>query len=175
MRPSRLAHAAGIALVVGATLWTGLAQAKDYCCVCRGQSAGKTIYADDDMSASFDCSMACKRPTKAKAGACEGPPAATPAPAPAPAPAATPATAAPAGRVLLFTTDDCSGEPAAVTQSTGRLTGALAGMHSFSVESGAPASAFEKADFGGQRNAPVGPGLCLSPGWEIAGIRIGAQ
>lgn len=172
MEPSKLAHAAGIALIFGATLWPGLAQAKEYCCTCRGQSAGKTIDADDDKSASFDCTLACKRPTRPKAGACVS------APAPVPAPAATPAPAAPAaaaGRVLLFKTEDCTGDAVAVTQSTGRLASAQAGMRSFTVESGAPASVFEKADFGGQHTAPVGPSICVSPGWEIAGIRIGAQ
>lgn len=172
MRPSMLTHAMGIAFVIGATLVPGLAQAKEYCCVCRGETAGKTIDADDEMSASFDCSLACKRPTRPKAGACVS------APAPVPAPAAAPAPAAPAAetsRVLLFKTEDCTGAAAALTQSTARLSGATAGMRSFSVESGAPASAFEKADFGGQRSAPVGPTLCVSPGWEIAGIRIGAQ
>jgi hypothetical protein len=165
MRLKDLAFAGCVAVAAGASLWPGIAQAKDYCCICRGQTTGKAVDADDDMSASLECSMICKRLTKPKEGACAAPPAAAPAPAPATAPA----------RVLLFKSDNCSGDAAALTQSTRRLSGAMAGMRSFSVESGGPAAAFEKADFGGQRTEPVGPSICVSPGWEIAGVRIGAK
>jgi hypothetical protein len=51
----------------------------------------------------------------------------------------------------------------------------MGGMRSFSVESGAPASAFEKANFAGQRAGPVAPSVCVSPGWEIAGVRFGGR
>jgi hypothetical protein len=113
--------------------------------------------------------MFCKRLTKPKEGACPAPPAAVPTPAPAAAPAPAPA------RVLLFKSDNCSGDASALTQSTSQLSGAMAGMRSFSVESGGPAAAFEKADFGGQRTEPVGPSICVSPGWVITGVRIGAK
>jgi len=77
--------------------------------------------------------------------------------------------------VLLFKSDDCAGDASVLTQSSGQLSGATAGMRSFMVESGAPASAFEKPDFAGQRSAPVGPTVCVSPGWDIAGVRIGTR
>jgi hypothetical protein len=161
-----------LALVAIAGLASELVQAKDYCCVCRGQSTGKAVDADDDFSATLECSMICKRPTKPKDGACEVA-AAPPTPAAPPAAAATPGPAM--GRVLLFKSEDCSGDAVAVTQSTGQLSGAMAGMRSFSVESGGPAAVFEKPDFGGARTERVGPSICVSPGWEIVGVRIGAN
>jgi hypothetical protein len=162
-----------IALAAAAPEW---AQAKDYCCICRGQTAGKAIDADDDFSATLECSVMCKRPTKPNNGACEVA-AAPPAPAAPQAPAATQAAVPTpaAGRVLLFKSENCSGDALAVTQSTARLSGAMAGMRSFSVESGGPAAVFEKPDFGGARTERVGPSICVSPGWEIVGVRIGAN
>jgi hypothetical protein len=163
-----------VLLVAVAGAWSAPAQAKDYCCICKGQSTGKAVDADDEFTATLQCSLLCKRPTQPKDGACEvaaAPPA--PAPVPAPTPAAAPAPTA--GRVLLFKSEDCSGDATAVTQSTGRLAGSLAGMRSFSVESGAPAAVFEKPDFSGARTGRVAPSICVSPGWEIAGVRIGAN
>jgi hypothetical protein len=77
--------------------------------------------------------------------------------------------------VLLYKSVDCSGDSVPVTQSTGQLAGSLAGMRSFSVQSGGPAAVFEKPGFSGAHTAPVGPSICVSPGWAIAGVRIGAQ
>ena len=172
MRPKNLVSGVCALLVALAGAWSAMAQAKDYCCVCKGQSTGKAVDADDDFSASLECSLICKRPTKPKDGACEV--AAAPATPAAPPPAAATPTPS-AGRVLLFKSEDCSGAATAVTQSTGQLSGAAAGMRSFSVESGGPAAVFEKPGFGGSRTSPVGPSICVSPGWEIGGVRIGAN
>jgi hypothetical protein len=42
--------------VVGG-LWflAGAVHAADYCCMCRGQTTGKTLSASDDLSAGLEC------------------------------------------------------------------------------------------------------------------------
>jgi len=149
----------GIALL----LWTGMATADDYCCPCKNKP--QSIEADDKATATAQCSIVCKRFVMAKSGRCEGDVPAAPA-----APAATPAAAAGAATVLLYKTPDCSGEAATVTASSPRLP---EGYLSFRGESGEPVQAWQKADFAGEATQPVAPGICLSPGWNITGVKIG--
>lgn len=161
----RAAVAAGLVLAIHG--WIGASRADDYCCICRGQSTGKAMTADDEMGATVQCSLICRRPTQPQDGACIAPsvaatPSAMPAATPAPAPA----------KVLLYRSDDCSGEALALTQSSAHVPG---DMYSFRVESGGPAAAFVQPGFGGAHTAGVGPSHCVSPGWGIAAIRIGAQ
>ena len=153
-----LRGAAVIALAFVATH----ARADDYCCTCKGKP-GKTISASDDFTAGAQCSMSCKRPTLPRAGACE--------PAPAPTAPATPAAApsAPSGTLLLFASEDCSGDSTKVSGNAGSVAG---GMRSFMVESGGAASAWQKADYTGAQVQPVAPGNCISPGWEIASVKF---
>ena len=108
----------------------------------------------------------------------EKPEAAAPESAPeaaAPESAAAATSAAPAGSVLLFASDDCSGSPKKITASTPNLTAQSIRARSFSVASGPPASAWQKAGYLGANVEPVGPSICVSPGWEIAGIRLQGQ
>ena len=72
--------------------------------------------------------------------------------------------------MLLFKTDDCSGDATTVTASNATLP---EGYLSFRGESGEPAQVWEKPDFAGTSTRPVAPGICLSPGWGIAGVKIG--
>ena len=106
--------------------------------------------------------MACKRLTVAHPGACETP-------APAPAPAAAPAPAS--GGVLLYKSEDCSGDALRTDKSLARVEGGA--FRSFAVESGAPASVFAKPDYAGLHTEPVAASICLSPGFDIASIRVG--
>jgi hypothetical protein len=161
---------AAVAVVLG--LLAGAVQAADYCCVCRGQTAGKTLSASDELSAGVECSVMCKRPTRAKPGQCAQPS------APAAAPAAAAPSAAPAvpNSVLLYASEDCSGDAKSVSASSAKLSDqGITGIRSFSVASGLPAAAFEQPDFAGARSEPVAAGLCVSPGWEVAGIRLLGQ
>jgi len=158
--------------VAGLMLVALSAQAADFCCTCRGQTTGKTLSAADELSASFDCTLACKRPTRPKPGACEAAPA-SPAAAPA---AAAPAPPTVATTVLLYTSEDCTGDAKSVSASTPKLADqGIAGIRSFSVASGLPAAAFETAGYAGASTQPVGATLCVSPGWEVAGIRLQGQ
>lgn len=162
----------GIALAaifcVGLFLSIGAARADDFCCPCKNKP--QSIEADDKTTATAQCSLLCKRFVLAKSGRCEGD---VPAAAAPPADAA-PAAAAPAAggstAVSLFKTEDCSGEAATVTASTARLP---EGYLSFQGEAGEPVQAWEKPDFAGAATQPVGPGICLSPGWNISGVKIG--
>jgi hypothetical protein len=78
--------------------------------------------------------------------------------------------------VLLYTSEDCSGNAKSVSASTPKLSEqGITGIRSFSVASGLPAAAFEQPGYGGARSEPVGAGLCISPGWEVAGIRLLGQ
>jgi hypothetical protein len=143
--------------------WTGGAYADDFCCPCKNKP--QSIVADDKATASAQCSIVCKRFVMAKSGRCEGD-----APAAAAAPAAASASAAVAATVLLYKSDDCSGEAATVTASSARLTD---GFLSFQGDSGEPVQAWQKPDFSGESTQPVAPGICLSPGWNISGVKIG--
>jgi hypothetical protein len=156
-----------LAVTFGAGLFlaSAMVRADDYCCPCKNKP--QSIEADDKASATAQCSVVCKRFVLAKSGRCEGdvPAAAAPPAAEAPAPAASGAAA-----VSLFKTDDCSGEAATVTASTARLPD---GYLSFQGDSGASIQAWEKPDFAGAATQPVGPGICLSPGWNISGVKFG--
>jgi hypothetical protein len=140
----------------------GAAGADDYCCICKGKP-GKSISAGDDLTAGAQCSITCRRPTIPKPGKCESAPAAA-----AAAAAPTPPAAA-SGTVLLFASEDCSGEAIKVTAAAGSVN---AGMRSFMLESGAPASVWQKANYDGMRTQPVGAGICISPGWDIGSVRF---
>lgn len=154
-------------LTLGVALLTAAVsgQAKDYCCVCEGQTAGKTISSFNQGMAIGQCSMECGSFTNVTAGKCpEPPPAAAPAPAPAPAPAR------PTGVVLVYQSEDCSGNPIRVEGSIGRVS--TSGLLSFQVESGGPASVFEKPDYAGRGTAPVAGSMCIAPGFEIQSVRL---
>jgi hypothetical protein len=71
--------------------------------------------------------------------------------------------------VLLFASEDCSGDASKVTASAPKPS---PGMRSFMVEAGPPASVWQKADYAGMRTQPVGTGICISPGWEIGSVRF---
>jgi hypothetical protein len=135
------------------------AQADEYCCTCKGKP-GKTISAGDELTAGAQCSIQCKRPTIAKAGACES----------GAAPAAT--SAAKGSSVALFASDDCSGD---ATRISGSSATVAAGMRSYMVESDGSASAWQKANYAGAQVQPVGGGSCISPGWEIGSVRFGEK
>jgi len=85
------------------------------------------------------------------------------------APAAAPVPAPASGVVLVFKSEDCSGDAVRLTGSTARLE---PGVRSFQVESGAPASAWAQADYAGPHTEPVGPSMCISPGFEIGSVRL---
>lgn len=108
------------------------------------------------------CSLECGGFTNVSSGKCASPPAAVTAPAAAAPPA-------PAGVVLVYKSEDCSGEALRLSASTARLD---PGLRSFAVESGAPASAWAQADYAGSHTEPVGPSVCLSPGFEIRSVRL---
>ena len=137
---------------------TGPGWADDYCCICKGKNTGKSISAGDDLSAGAQCTISCRRPTLPRTGKCEAPP----------APTAAPAAAAASGTVLLFASEDCSGDATKVTASTANVT---AGMRSFAIDAGS-GSVWQKADYGGARTQPVPAGVCISPGWEIGSVRF---
>jgi hypothetical protein len=48
-------------------------------------------------------------------------------------------------------------------------------FYSFAVDSGAPASAFAQANYGGMRTQPVAASICVSPGFPISAIRVGTD
>jgi hypothetical protein len=139
-------------------------QAGEYCCTCKGQTAGKTIDAGNRAQAIGQCSLECGGFTNVGSGKCAVPP---PAAATATPAAAPPASAAPANVVFAYKSEDCSGDPQSVTGSTARLQG----IRSFHVDSGNPASAWEKPDYAGLHTEFVGPSICVSPGFEIQSIK----
>lgn len=144
------------------------ARSAEYCCICKGQGAGKTIEGFNRGMAVGQCSLECGSFTNVTSGKCAAPPAAVPAPpAAVPAPAAAPPP--PTGAVLAYKTDDCSGDAVRVTASTASLD---SGLRSFTVESGAPASAWAQTGYAGSHTEPVGPTLCVSPGFEIRSIKL---
>lgn len=172
MTIARLARV-GMAGIAGVLMVASSANADEFCCTCRGQAAGKTIAADDALSAGFDCSLACKRPTRPKPGTCAPAPAA--APVAAPAPAAVPAALALATGVLLYASEDCLGDVKSISASTPKLADqGITGIRSFSVASGL-AVAFEKPGYAGASTQPVAATLCVAPGWEVEGIRFQGQ
>jgi hypothetical protein len=71
--------------------------------------------------------------------------------------------------VLAYKSEDCSGTATRVTGSTARLE---SGLRSFLVESGSPASAWEQPDYAGGHTEPVGPSICIAPGFDIRSIRL---
>lgn len=152
-----------ILIAVLASVLTAPAYAADYCCTCKGQAAGKTIESFNRSVAVGQCSLECGAFTNVTSGKCAAPPATVPAPAAAPAPAPI------AGAVLVFKSDDCSGDAVRLTASTARLE---PGVRSFQVESGAPASVWAHADYAGTRTELVGPSMCVSPGFEIGSVKL---
>ena len=153
-----LLAAMGIVLLAAGTS----ARADDFCCPCKNKP--QSIEAGDMATATAQCSITCKRFVLAKSGRCEGDAAAA---APAPAPATAPATGAAA--VSLFKTDDCSGEATTVSASTPSLPEAYL---SFRGEAGVSMQVWEKPAFAGASTQPVGAGICVSPGWPIAGVKL---
>jgi len=153
---------------VAATAWSA-----DFCCQCRDKKL-HAIEASDELTAGVECSIKCKRPTRAKAGKCEAPPAsAAPSAAPSQAAAAAPAAA---GSIALYASEDCSGDGKRVAVSTASLADAgVAGARSMMVEAGGPAGAWEKAQYGGRKLEMVGRGVCVSPGFEIGSVRFAGQ
>jgi len=153
------------------TLAAASASADDFCCQCKGGDKSFSVEASDELTAGLECSLKCKRPTRAKAGKC-----AAPAQAPAAASAPTAAASGKGNSMKLFGSDDCSGEGKSVSASTPRLADAgIAGARSYQVETGAAAGVWEKADYAGRKVEMVGPGLCVSPGWEIGSVRFPGQ
>jgi hypothetical protein len=154
-----------IVAAVGLSTMAGLVQSADYCCTCKGQATGKTIEASNRGVAVGQCSLECGGFTNVTSGKCAAPPPAATAPAAA---APTPAPAA-AGVVLAYKSEDCSGTAVRVTGSAARLD---AGVRSFLVESGPAASAWEQADYAGRHTEPVGPTVCVAPGFDIRSIKL---
>jgi hypothetical protein len=140
-------------------------QAAEYCCTCKGQTAGKTIDAGSRAQAIGQCSLECSGFTNVASGKCAAPP-----PAPVAAPTAAPAPSAASSNVVLaYKSEDCSGDSLRVTGSTARLD---PGLRSFQVDSGNPANAWEKPDYAGLHTEFVGPSMCVSPGFEIRSIKL---
>jgi hypothetical protein len=154
-----------VSLLVTILLFAGAARAADYCCTCKDEKVGKTIEASSRFSATGKCSVECGDLALVTSGKCA-------VPATAPAPAATGS----GHSVMLFKSDDCSGDSARVSKSTPDLKAAgIDDIQSMSVESGGPAIGFEKSDFGGRGTGYMGPTICVSPGFEIQGVRIGGR
>ena len=150
-----------VSLFVTGLLFAAGAHAGDYCCTCKGETSGKSIEAPNRTLASAKCSLQCGDLALVTSGKC-----------------VVPAAAAAAGTtsVLLFQSDDCSGDPARVSQSTPNLKAAgIDGIQSMSVESGGPAIGWEKPDFSGRITGYMAPSICVSPGFEIQGVRIGGR
>lgn len=159
----RLSITLACALAAALSVLAAPAQSADYCCICKGQAGGKTIEAFNRSLAVGQCSLECGGFTNVTSGKCAAPPAAVPAPAAAaPQPSAT-------GVVRTYKSDDCSGDPVRLTGSTASLD---SGVRSFAVESGASASAWAQANYAGNHTEPVGPTMCVSPGFEIRSIRL---
>ena len=154
-----------IVAAVGLSAVAGLAQSAEYCCTCQGQTAGKTVEAFNRGMAVGQCSLECGGFTNVTSGKCKAPPPAATAPAAA---AATPAPAA-ASVVLAYKSEDCSGTATRVTGSTAGLD---SGLRSFLVESGPPASAWEQPDYAGRHTEPVGPSICVAPGFDVRSIKL---
>jgi hypothetical protein len=155
MRHLKTISALGAWLVIATA-----AQAGDYCCACKGE-AGKTIDAPNRAIATAQCSLQCKDLGPVTGGKC-----------------AAPASAAPASTtsVLLYKSDDCSGDPAKVSQSAPSLKAAgIDDIQSMSVESGGPAIGWEKPDFGGRGTGYMAPTICVAPGFEIQAVRVGGR
>ena len=155
---------------IGLLASAGFSGAADYCCQCKGQAAGKTINASNRAVAVGQCSVECGNFTNVSSGKCAEPP-----PAAAPSTPAGPATAPPAaaasGRsVLVYRSADCSGDPIRLAGSTTRIE--QTGVESFQAESSTSASVWEKPDYAGRGTAPVGPSICVSPGFEIQSVRF---
>lgn len=152
---------------VAATAWSA-----EFCCQCRDKKL-HAIEASDELTAGVECSIKCKRPTRAKAGKCEAPPASAAPSAAQPQAAAAPAAA---GSIALYASEDCSGDGKRVAASTASLADAgVAGARSMMVEAGGPAGAWEKAQYGGRKLEMVGRGVCVSPGFEIGSVRFAGQ
>lgn len=153
--------------VVALSAIAGTVWADDFCCRCKDKKS-YDIEANDELTAGLECSLKCKRPTRAKAGKCEVPAAST-----SPAAAAQPETGAGKGGALaLYSSEDCSGDAKRVQASTSNLAGAgISGARSYMVESGA-AAGWEKSDFAGRKIEMVGAGVCVSPGFEIGSVRF---
>lgn len=154
----------GSVAVAAALSWAAPGWGKDYCCPCE---SGEMISVDErnSMMASMKCSLLCKDVTTAVTGQCK-------------VAAAEPAPTQKAGaaEVALFATEDCSGNASAVTASSNDLAPLAAdGLYSFQVLSGGPASVWSGTSFSGTRTQPVGPSLCVSPGWRIKSLKIGAD
>jgi hypothetical protein len=135
--------------------------AGDYCCSCKGESVGRNIEAPNRALATAKCSLECKDLELVTGGKC-----------------AAPASATPSGTtsVLLYKSDDCSGDPAKLGKSTPNLKSAgIDDIQSMSVESGGPAIGFEKPDFGGRGTGYMAPTICISPGFEIQAVRVGGR
>jgi hypothetical protein len=166
----KLAVNIGYTLAAVALAGLGMeAQSAEYCCVCQGQTAGKTIQAFSRGIAIAQCSLECEGYTNVASGKC-APAAAAPAPAPAAPPAAATEPPTPsAGVVLVYKSEDCSGDALQLSGSVGELG---AGLRSFRVESGPAASAWEQAGYAGRHTEPVGPSICLSPGFDVRSIRL---
>jgi len=141
---------------------TSMVYADPYCCPCKGGPA-QTIDVGDDLKASFECTVACKRFTLARPGACES--------AAAPVPAA--AAASSGSAVLVYRSENCSGEAVKLDKSTAQLE--QNAFYSFAVETGGPASVFAQANYAGVRTAPVAPTICISPGFSILSMRLGPE
>lgn len=139
------------------------AQSAEYCCICKGQAGGKTIEAFNRGLAVGQCSLECGGFTNVSSGKCAAPPAAVP-----PSAAAAPPSSSTAV-VRAYKSEDCSGDAVRLTASNASLD---SGVRSFAVESGAPASAWAQTDYAGSRTEPVGPTICVSPGFEIRSIKL---
>jgi hypothetical protein len=164
MHPIRHIIAALVSFTAAVVLCGSMSavHAGEYCCTCKGQTAGKTIDASR-AQAIGQCSLECGGFTNVASGKCAAPPpAATATPTPAP-------SAASANLVFAYTSEDCSGDPLRVTDATAKLQ---QGIRSFQVDSGSPASAWEKPEYAGLHTEFVGPGICISPGFEIQSIKL---
>jgi hypothetical protein len=100
---------------------------------------------------------------------CKGQPTGKSIEAPARAVAAAPSATGGSGVVLAYKSEDCSDSPIRVAGSTARLE---QGVRSFQVESGAPASAWEKPDYAGRHTEFVAGSICVSPGFDIQSIKL---
>jgi hypothetical protein len=171
-----------LAIGIGAAAMWGpvvASRAADYCCVCN-KDKSISIEASDELKGGFECSIKCKKPTRAKAGKCPAPGAGAAPPGTPAAPRSSPAapsdgsSQAGASKISLFSSEDCTGEAKSVSASTANLADrGIAGIRSYRVDAGEVAAAFEKADFSGRRVEPVGVGLCVSPGFDVGAIRLG--
>lgn len=141
------------AVLLAGSWLAGPAAAAQYCCTCRDNTQHQ-LDESNKAAAAAVCSLRCKRVTVPREGACEAPA----------------ARSAGATSILLYGSEDCSGQATRLDKSNPRVSGSF---RSYQVEAGAAVTVWEKADYAGANTQPVVGSFCVSPGWGIAAVKVG--